>query len=71
MLQAGGPFYPVFTGRKDSSQSYFYEAMAEIPKPSDNINQTLHLFGLRGFDEKETVTLLGSLHFCLCFLLCC
>jgi hypothetical protein len=57
--QAGGPFYPVLTGRRDSSHSYYVEALAEIPRPDDNVTQTLHLFGLRGFDERETVSLLG------------
>uniref|UniRef100_A0A7N1A1U0 peroxidase n=1 Tax=Kalanchoe fedtschenkoi TaxID=63787 RepID=A0A7N1A1U0_KALFE len=56
----GGPFYPVFTGRRDSTRSHFDMAMAEIPKPDDNINQTLHLFSLRGFDARETVSLLGA-----------
>ena len=57
--QVGGPFYPVFTGRRDSIQSYYNEAIAEIPKPDGNITETLHLFSLKGFDEKETVSLLG------------
>ncbi|KAF8024407.1 hypothetical protein BT93_F1559 [Corymbia citriodora subsp. variegata] len=60
IVLAGGPFYPLFTGRRDSIQSYFADAMAEIPKPDDNILQTLHLFSLRGFDERETVSLLGG-----------
>uniref|UniRef100_A0A7N0T153 Peroxidase n=1 Tax=Kalanchoe fedtschenkoi TaxID=63787 RepID=A0A7N0T153_KALFE len=51
---AGGPFYPVFTGRRDSTSSHFNAAIAGIPKPDDNITQTLHLFSLRGFDAKET-----------------
>ncbi|XP_030474907.1 putative Peroxidase 48 [Syzygium oleosum] len=60
IVLAGGPFYPLFTGRRDSIQSYFAEATAEIPKPDDNVFRTLHLFGLRGFDERETVSLLGG-----------
>lgn len=38
--------------------------MTGIPRPDDNINQTLHHFSLRGFDERETVALLGSDQFC-------
>ncbi|TQD88598.1 hypothetical protein C1H46_025855 [Malus baccata] len=57
---ADGPFYLVFTGRRDSTRSYPDEAMAEIPKPDDNITQTLHLFSLRGFSDRETVSLLGG-----------
>ncbi|XVF77859.1 hypothetical protein PTKIN_Ptkin14bG0081100 [Pterospermum kingtungense] len=60
ILLVGGPFYPVFTGRRDSIQSYYNEVIADIPKPDGKITETLHLFGLKGFDEKETVTLLGA-----------
>ncbi|PQM34177.1 putative Peroxidase 48 [Prunus yedoensis var. nudiflora] len=60
VVLAGGPFYPLFTGRRDSARSYYDEATAEIPKPDDNITQTLHLFSLRGFTDRETVSLLGG-----------
>ncbi|WMV16649.1 hypothetical protein MTR67_010034 [Solanum verrucosum] len=33
--------------------------MAEIPRPNGNIIETLRLLSLRGFDEWETVALLG------------
>ncbi|CAM8960321.1 unnamed protein product [Rhodiola kirilowii] len=57
---AGGPFYLVFTGRRDSTQSYYDVAKAEIPKPDGDINETLLLFSQRGFDARETVSLLGA-----------
>ncbi|XP_009801294.1 putative Peroxidase 48 [Nicotiana tabacum] len=60
IVLAGGPYYPVLTGRKDSKESFFDEAMAEIPRPNGNISETLRLFSLRGFDERETVALLGG-----------
>ncbi|PQQ12959.1 putative Peroxidase 48 [Prunus yedoensis var. nudiflora] len=60
VVLAGGPFYPLFTGRRDSARSYYDEATAEIPKPDDNITQTLHLYSLRGFTDRETVSLLGG-----------
>ncbi|XP_031249451.1 putative Peroxidase 48 [Pistacia vera] len=60
IILQGGPYYPVFTGRRDSSESYFQEAMDEIPKPDGNLSRTLHLFSLRGFNERETVSLLGA-----------
>ncbi|KAM1032275.1 hypothetical protein ACFX13_036726 [Malus domestica] len=60
IVLADGPFYPVFTGRRDSTMSYHDEALAEIPKPDDNITQTLHLFSVRGFSDRETVSLLGA-----------
>ncbi|KAH0700317.1 hypothetical protein KY285_014569 [Solanum tuberosum] len=51
---------PVRTGRRDSKESFFDKAMAEIPQPNGNIIETLRLFSLRGFDERETVALLGA-----------
>ncbi|XP_059639572.1 putative Peroxidase 48 [Cornus florida] len=60
VLMAGGLYYPVLMGRRDSDRSYFQRAMAEIPKPDGNVTETLRLFGLRGFSERETVALLGS-----------
>lgn len=59
-VQAGGPYYPVLTGRRDSDESYYDEAMANIPKPIDDINRTLELFSVRGFNEREIVSLLGT-----------
>ncbi|KAF9678639.1 hypothetical protein SADUNF_Sadunf07G0055400 [Salix dunnii] len=44
VVLAGGPYYPIFTSKRDSTQSYFDEAMDEIPKPNNNITQTLFLF---------------------------
>ncbi|WCJ37052.1 Peroxidase superfamily protein [Euphorbia peplus] len=60
IVLAGGPFYPVFTGRRDSTQSYYHKAMTGIPSPFDNINRILELFSYKGFDERETVSLLGG-----------
>ncbi|KAM5586751.1 putative Peroxidase 48 [Rosa sericea] len=60
IILAGGPYYPVLTGRRDSTQSYFDVALEEIPKPDDNITHILHLFSSRGFSERETVALLGA-----------
>ncbi|KAF7824365.1 putative Peroxidase 48 [Senna tora] len=60
VVLAGGPFYPVLTGRKDSHQSFYEEANEQIPRPDDNITRTLNLFALRGFNERETVSLLGA-----------
>ncbi|KAJ4843339.1 hypothetical protein Tsubulata_026714 [Turnera subulata] len=60
ILLTGGPFYPVFTGRKDSDESHFQEALSDIPSPNHNISQILSLFRRRGFDERDTVSLLGA-----------
>jgi peroxidase len=42
-LQAGGPF-PDFTGRRDGAQSWYDEAMDEIPRNNDNMTQKAFLF---------------------------
>ncbi|KAK1586845.1 hypothetical protein Q3G72_006654 [Acer saccharum] len=60
ILLAGGPYYPVFTGRRDSIRSYYQEAMAGVPGPDDNLNRILQLFSISGFNERETVSLLGA-----------
>lgn len=58
--KAGGPYYPVFTGRKDSTRSHYAEAMRDIPGPFDDVNSFLHLFSVRGFSMREIVSLLGT-----------
>ncbi|KAG1346970.1 Peroxidase [Cocos nucifera] len=58
--KAGGPFYPVLTGRRDSERSFFDEAQLQIPAPDDNYTKTLVNFASRGFTERETVSLLGA-----------
>ncbi|KAH7511517.1 hypothetical protein ACOSQ2_027974 [Xanthoceras sorbifolium] len=60
ILLAGGPYYPVFTGRRDSIQSYYQDAMNEVPGPDDNLDRILQLFSVKGFNKRETVSLLGG-----------
>ncbi|KZV56100.1 Peroxidase 48-like [Dorcoceras hygrometricum] len=60
VLLAGGPFYPLYTGRKDSTVSFFEEATYELPSPHDHLSKTIESFATRGFDERETVSLLGA-----------
>ncbi|KAK6917551.1 hem peroxidase, partial [Dillenia turbinata] len=60
VVQIGGPYYPVLTGRRDSKISYFNEATNHIPRPTDNVTQFLRAFAQRGFNARETVALLGA-----------
>ncbi|XP_077225619.1 putative Peroxidase 48 [Tasmannia lanceolata] len=60
IVLAGGPFYPLFTGRRDSTKYFWDLATNELPSPSHNISQTLASFGKRGFNERETVSLFGG-----------
>ncbi|KAK9156258.1 hypothetical protein Sjap_003738 [Stephania japonica] len=60
VVLTGGPFYPVFTGRKDSTRSYYETAVEEIPSPNHNVSTTLMRFASKGFSPRETVSLLGA-----------
>ncbi|KAF9690011.1 hypothetical protein SADUNF_Sadunf01G0151600 [Salix dunnii] len=60
VVQAGGPFYPLYTGRRDSVRSFRDLAASELPSPSGDLSETLASFASRGFDERETVSLLGG-----------
>lgn len=59
-FQAGGPFYPLQTGRRDSTMSFPEVATYDLPTPFDDLPKTVAAFALRGFNEQETVTLLGT-----------
>ncbi|KAI8020063.1 putative Peroxidase 48 [Camellia lanceoleosa] len=56
----GGPFYPLKTGRRDSNLSFSEIATYELPSPQDDLPQTITSFASRGFDERETASLLGA-----------
>ncbi|XP_072994917.1 putative Peroxidase 48 [Typha latifolia] len=60
LLLAGGPYYPVLTGRRDSTQSFYHDAQIQIPAPNDSYAKTLSNFATRGFNDKLTVALLGA-----------
>ncbi|KAL9228035.1 hypothetical protein vseg_003653 [Gypsophila vaccaria] len=60
IVLAGGPFFPLLTGRRDSRTSYYDDANNQIPRPDSRIYETLYLFSQRGFNEKEVVSLLGA-----------
>ncbi|KAL0401495.1 UNVERIFIED_CONTAM: putative Peroxidase 48 [Sesamum latifolium] len=60
VLMAGGPFYPLYTGRRDSIVAYPIIATYELPSPLDDLSRTIESFASRGFDERETVSLLGA-----------
>ncbi|XP_058192466.1 putative Peroxidase 48 [Rhododendron vialii] len=57
---AGGPFYPLETGRRDSTMSFSEVATYDLPTPYDILPKTVASFALRGFNERETVSLLGA-----------
>lgn len=59
IVKTGGPFYPLNTGRRDSTASFSDSATNDLPPPNADLSQTLASFSSRGFDERETVSLLG------------
>ncbi|RAL44088.1 hypothetical protein DM860_015009 [Cuscuta australis] len=59
VILVGGPFYPLTTGRKDSTVAYLQIAN-QLPAPTDDIPKILSKFSSKGFKEWEVVSLLGS-----------
>ncbi|ESQ54101.1 hypothetical protein EUTSA_v10025607mg [Eutrema salsugineum] len=57
---AGGPRYVVETGRKDSLGAFKEAAERWLPSPNANLSDILHVFASKGFNEQETVSLLGA-----------
>ncbi|KAL5543207.1 hypothetical protein UlMin_010917 [Ulmus minor] len=55
---AGGPSYPVFTGRRDGTTSS--ASSVDIPSPSISLDQALSYFKSKGLDEEDMTILLGA-----------
>ncbi|CAK7322662.1 unnamed protein product [Dovyalis caffra] len=55
---AGGPAYPVFTGRRDGKKSK--ASMVDLPSPSISGQKALAYFQSRGLDVLDLGTLLGA-----------
>ncbi|XP_010432504.1 PREDICTED: putative Peroxidase 48 [Camelina sativa] len=60
VLVAGGPFYPLETGRKDSAVAFKKIAEDELPGPQANLSVIIARFASRAFSERETVSLFGA-----------
>ncbi|XP_059645649.1 putative Peroxidase 48 [Cornus florida] len=60
VVLGGGPFYPLNTGRRDSTRSFSKMATKELPSPHDDLSRIIESFASRGFHERETVSLLGA-----------
>ncbi|KAF9616503.1 hypothetical protein IFM89_029800 [Coptis chinensis] len=60
IAMAGGPYYPLYTGRRDSLMSFPEVGAYELPSPHDDLYKTFTPFASRGFDERETVSILGN-----------
>ncbi|KAL5720096.1 peroxidase [Ranunculus cassubicifolius] len=60
LLLVGAPFYPLPTGRRDSTSAYADTALNEIPNPNGDLSTILQQFAVRGFGARDTVALLGA-----------
>lgn len=57
---AGGPYYKVMTGRKDSKVSLHYKVQFNLPKPNSTMERLLLLFSKKGLGKDDLVALSGA-----------
>ncbi|KAH9605791.1 hypothetical protein KSS87_008973 [Heliosperma pusillum] len=63
VFMAGGKWYSVETGRRDSLVSHRREAIAEIPKPDISVDSAIQLFASKGLSKEDFVYLMvGTAH---------
>nr|KYP39804.1 Peroxidase 31 [Cajanus cajan] len=60
LTMLGGPFYPVFLGRRDGRSSLASSVPLHLPTPSMPISEILQIFTSRGFSVEEFVALSGA-----------
>lgn len=60
VLQLGGPYIEMKTGRRDSRESYIAQVLNSIPNHNDSISLVLSTFQSIGIDTEGTVALLGK-----------
>ncbi|KAK7381364.1 hypothetical protein VNO78_34000 [Psophocarpus tetragonolobus] len=60
LTMLGGPFYPVFLGRRDGRSSLSSSVAGHLPTPSMPIPQIAQIFTQRGFSVEEFVALSGA-----------
>lgn len=56
----GGPFYPVYLGRKDGFVSKASNVAPNIPPSTMSMSDIIKLFSSKGFSVQETVALSGA-----------
>ncbi|KAA8526485.1 hypothetical protein F0562_008312 [Nyssa sinensis] len=60
IVATGGPFWRVPTGRRDGLISNSSEALANIPRPTNNFSSLQTSFANKGLDLKDLVLLSGA-----------
>ncbi|TVU35619.1 hypothetical protein EJB05_17518 [Eragrostis curvula] len=57
---AGGPFYPVKKGRKDSKVSLAGKVRGSLPHANSTVDELLRVFAAKGLDAGDLVALSGA-----------
>ncbi|MED6110927.1 Peroxidase 63 [Stylosanthes scabra] len=60
VTMAGGPYYHVYLGRRDSRVSKSSDIDGNLPKPTMPMSQIIEIFEKRGFSIEEMVALTGA-----------
>ncbi|KAL5972772.1 Peroxidase 3 [Asimina triloba] len=60
VVETGGPFWQVPTGRRDGTVSNITEALNDIPAPFDNFTTLSNNFASKGLNVKDLVLLSGA-----------
>jgi len=60
LVQAGGKWYDVETGRRDSLVSLKSEALANVPPVTISMDKAVNMFAQRGLSKEDFVVLLGT-----------
>lgn len=59
-MQAGGPYYPVKKGRKDSRVSLARKVKPNLPRANSTVDQLIRLFAKKGLSQEDLVALSGA-----------
>ncbi|XP_027359200.1 peroxidase 31 [Abrus precatorius] len=60
LIMLGGPYFPLYLGRRDGRISRAASVAGHLPKPSMPISQITEIFTQRGFSVEEFVALSGA-----------
>ncbi|KAJ3670758.1 hypothetical protein LUZ60_008184 [Juncus effusus] len=57
---AGGPYYPVKKGRKDSKVSLAFKVRRNLPRTNATVDDLLRLFSSKGLTARDLIALIGA-----------
>lgn len=59
-MKAGGPYWPVYLGRRDGFRASEKAANEQIPSPLESLDNITAKFVSKGLDLKDMVVLSGT-----------